>query len=104
MENIKITGFQFRWSGTAFIIVHMMISKDAAAHVTVFLHEPFASRVISHSDLKNMGVTSCILVSVHTVLQPTKGAAVICGYQKKVLVTSCFLLLFTLLCDIFQHV
>lgn len=102
MENIKITGFQFRWSGAAFIIAHMVISKDAAAHVTAFLHEP--SRVISYSDLKNMGVISCVLVSFHTVLQPTKGAAVLCWYQNKVLVTSSFLLLFTLLCDIFQYI
>lgn len=30
MEKVKITGFQFGWSGGAFIVTHRMISKDAA--------------------------------------------------------------------------
>lgn len=86
-----------------------MISKDAAVwqcRGLVFLHEPFSSWVISYSDLKNIrGVTSCILVSLHRVLQPTKQATVNCGYQAKVSVASLFsfFFFFTLLCGIFWY-
>lgn len=74
MRKVKITGYQFRWSGGNCLVTRRIISKDVAVwqcRGLVFLHKPFSSWLISYSDLKNIrGVTSCILVSLHRVLQP----------------------------------
>lgn len=87
MRKVMISGYQFRWSGGAFVVTHRMISKDAPVwqcRGLVFLHEPFSSQVTSYSDIKNLrGVTSHILVSLHGVQQPTKQATVSCGYQSQ---------------------
>lgn len=94
MRKVKITGYQFRWSGGNCLVTHRIISKGAPVwqcRSLVFLHKPFSSWVISYSGLKNIrGLTSCILVSLHRVLQPTKQAIVSCGFQAKVSVASYF--------------